>query len=181
MIATLIAPWIFLPGPFAAWADGVIAVAAQQVLNQEQMPEHEVPPPTGTRENRPPPQPRVPPAGSLKYLTLGGGPQIEPSETRVSDPGTFGITIMGTGLIPILQGDSYFVSRGGPGILSPPGGINWAPGSPGGSIGNTMGGILGLHSPNFLAAKAAGMVPPGWSPLGNTAGGYTGRGIKGTE
>ncbi len=60
-----------------------------------------------------------------------------------NDPGSYGLTVMGSGGIPILQGDSYFVSSGGPGILSPPGGIPIGPlGGSGGDLGN-FGGAIG--------------------------------------
>ncbi len=59
-----------------------------------------------------------------------------------NEPGSFGLTVMGTGSIPILQGDSYFVSRGGPSILVAPGGVTPSVyGNMGGNLG-TLGTVL---------------------------------------
>ena len=47
----------------------------------------------------------------------------------------------------VLQGDSYFVSSGGPGILSPPGGI---PIGPLGAMGGDLGGFGGVIGASYL-------------------------------
>ena len=131
-----------------------------------------------------------PPDYNLDYISMSGGDDApdmggwgQPAGffgvPGMNPQGSFGVGGQGGSFFGGSPGGTQFVSGTGP--LDVPGGINWAPGSPGGNLGTTMGGILGLHSPGFLAAKAAGMVPAGWTLTRNTAGGYTGRGIKGTE